>query len=174
MSEVKTYLSIEIIIITVLIIILGMVAYQRNSVWKDDLTLWRDTVTKSPNKARPHNYMGISYKNRGLLDKAIEHYQISIRSAPAYSEPYNNLGVCYFEKGGIDSAIQAFREAISINYKNAEAHYNLGIAYGSKGLYEQAFMEIKKGKELSTEGNWVSILGEMKSKEGRHQQSTGP
>lgn len=98
MSEVKTYLYIEIIIITVLIAILGMVTYPRNTVWKDDLSLWRDTVTKSPAKARPHNHLGISYKNKGLIEKAIEHYQISIRLAPTYSEPYNNLGICYFEK----------------------------------------------------------------------------
>lgn len=169
MQKINRGLYIELVAIIALVAMLGMAAYRRNTIWKDGLTLWHDTVTKSPAKARPHNYLGISYKSKGFLDKAIEHYQISIRLAPTYSEPYNNLGICYFEKGEIDQAILAFQKTISINYKNAEAHYNLGIAYGSKGLYERAFMEIKKGKELSTEGKWASILGEMRSKESRHQ-----
>lgn len=122
MLRTEKALYVEITAMIIMVVIFGIATYQRNTIWKDGLTLWHDTVTKSPVKARPHNYLGISYKSKGFLDKAIEHYQISIRLAPTYSEPYNNIGICYFEKGEIDQAILAFQKTISINYKNAEAH----------------------------------------------------
>lgn len=37
-----------------LVIVSGIVAYQRNIVWKDDLSLWSDIVKKSPDNDRSH------------------------------------------------------------------------------------------------------------------------
>jgi len=52
----KRYL-IEILIIVIISASYGFAAYQRNFVWKDDLSLWSDGVKKSAGKARPHDYM---------------------------------------------------------------------------------------------------------------------
>jgi hypothetical protein len=38
--------------------------YERNVVWCSNVTLWADTVTKSPHKARPLNNLGNALKRR--------------------------------------------------------------------------------------------------------------
>lgn len=142
-------------------------AHQRNLVWNNDISLWSDVVKKSPNKARPHDYMGIAYYKSGLTKKAIKHHKLAVNIDPEYPYPYVNLGICYFYKGDTDRAITQFRRAILLSPHNADAHYNLGIAYGSKGWHKKAYREIKMAKALSTRGKWALIRSEMKkSREG--------
>ena len=70
----KRYL-IEIIVIVIISASYGFAAYQRNLVWKDDLSLWSDVVKKSPNKARSYLSLGVAYQGRGLVNQAIKRYK---------------------------------------------------------------------------------------------------
>jgi tetratricopeptide (TPR) repeat protein len=138
----------EIVIFISLALIYGSATYQRNSTWKDDLTLWSDIVKKSPGKARPYNYLGLAYHKKKLEDKAIEQFKKSISLSPLYANAHVNLGVSYFETGHTDKAIGKFKQAIQIKPRHADAHYNLGIAYGEKGMMEEAYSEMRKGMKL--------------------------
>ena len=153
---------IEVAVLMGLVMVFGTVVHQRNFVWKDDFSLWSDVVEKSPNKARPHDYMGIAKYKSGLINDAIKHYNLAINIDPEYPYPYINLGICYFDKRDVDGAIAQFSRAIQLSPSNADAHYNLGIAYGRKGLYQEAFREIKIAKALSSKGKWNLIQREMK------------
>ncbi|MBW2201511.1 MAG: hypothetical protein JRF71_11885, partial [Deltaproteobacteria bacterium] len=53
--------------------------YERNSVWIDKVTLWKDCVQKSPNKARPHYNLGKALVARNRLSEAIDHYFMASR-----------------------------------------------------------------------------------------------
>ncbi|KAF0146227.1 MAG: hypothetical protein FD156_254 [Nitrospirae bacterium] len=119
------------------VIVLSIAAYQRNIVWQDEMSLWEDVVRKSPQKARGHNNLGIAYKDKGLTDKAIEHYQIALRINPDYVEAYNNLGAAYYNKGLTDMAIEHYQIALRINPNYAEAYNNLGAAYYNKSLTDK-------------------------------------
>jgi len=121
-----------------------------------------DIVKKSPNKARPYNYLGLTYYKGGQLDNAITQYKKSLELKPYYASAHNNLGICYFDKGLVDKAINEFKHAIIINPSHIDAHYNLGVAYGSKELYDLAFEEIGKAKALSSEKTWKSIIKGIK------------
>ena len=50
-----------VIVLTMIIACYSVLTYQRNKVWKDEFTLWNDTVEKSPHKARPYNNRGVVY-----------------------------------------------------------------------------------------------------------------
>jgi tetratricopeptide (TPR) repeat protein len=130
-------------------IILTVTTFNRNKVWKNELSLWHDVVRKSPNKARGYNYLGLAYSASNEYDKAINYFKQSIKLDRYYANPHSNLGIAYFNKGLIDESIHQFQQAILINPSHAEAHYNLGIAYGSKGLMKEAYIEMKKGSALS-------------------------
>lgn len=126
-------------------LVLSAATYQRNAVWKDELSLWSDAVAKSPGKARPHQYLALALARRGELDQALEHYAIAVGLEPEYAEPHVNYGVALFKKGEIDQAIEQFKQAILLRPDFAEAHYNLGIAYGRKGWTQLAYEEMAKG-----------------------------
>jgi tetratricopeptide (TPR) repeat protein len=138
----------ELIVIICIVVIYSLAAYQRNFVWKDDVTLWSDVVKKSPVKARSYNYSGLAYHKAGDMDNAILQYKKSLSFDPFYAEAHNNIGISYFYKGMADKAITHFKHATEINPSHADAHYNLGVAYGEKGLIDPANEEMRKGIEL--------------------------
>ena len=139
---------VEQLVFVCLILVFGLATYQRNLIWKDDLTLWSDNVKKSPAKARVYDYLGLAYQKAGDLDNAIRQYRKSLSLDPFYADAHNNIGIAYFDKGLVDDAITHFKHAIEIDPSHADAHYNLGVAYGEKGLIGPAYEEMLTGIRL--------------------------
>lgn len=110
----------------------------RNMVWKDDYTLFSDTVRKSPDAYLPHGNLGAALMGRGHLEEAIERFQTAIRLNPNYANARYNLGVAHGKKGLFDKAIEQYRIAIRLNPDYADAYYALGAAYADKGLPDRA------------------------------------
>ncbi|MBI4690448.1 MAG: tetratricopeptide repeat protein [Nitrospirae bacterium] len=122
-----------------LIVFLSIATYQRNSIWLDKINLWEDVVRKSPGKARGHTDLGIALRDKGLIDKAIEHYMTSIILKPDYAQAYNNLGnIYYYNKHLPSKAIEFYKTALTLKPNYADAYYNLGYAYENEGLIEDA------------------------------------
>lgn len=135
--------ALVVLSLLVIAVVLTGATYARNTVWKDEVTLWEDVVSKSPNKARGQNNLGVAYKSLGLIEKAIKQYQITIRLNPNSQKAYNNLGAAYHDQNLNDKAIKYFKIAIQLKPDFIEAHYNLGIAYISNGLAEKAIEHFK-------------------------------
>src|SRR6266540_4357767 len=72
---------------------LGAATYARNSVWKDETTLWSDVVSKSPRKARPHDELGSAYAAKGRLEDAVGEFLEAIRLDSHDPAPHHHLGV---------------------------------------------------------------------------------
>ncbi len=134
----KAYARVITVMLAVIIIALTGATYARNSVWKDELTLWQDVVNKSPNKARGYNNLGFAYKSLNLIDRAIEHYLIALKIDPNMHKAHYNLGYAYKLQGFIDKAIKHYQIAIKLNPDIPEFHNNLGNAFKSKGLIDKA------------------------------------
>jgi tetratricopeptide (TPR) repeat protein len=131
----------------------------RNLALRDDYELWKDTVKKSPRKARPHNNLGKAYFERNFLDQALTEFKEAVRIDSNYADAHNNLGAIYVKKKLLDSAIEEFKLALSIKPDYADAHHNLGVAYEEKGLTQQAVEEFQKAQR--TGHNVVDIYHKM-------------
>ena len=137
---------------TVVIILLGLYAVgtiTRNSVWKDDFTLWADTVKKSPDSAEVRNNLGLAYASRGQFDRAIAEYQTALRLKPDYATPHYNLGLAYASQGQFDRAIAEYQTTIRLSHDFAEVHNNLGFAYVSQGQFDRAIAEYQTASRLN-------------------------
>jgi protein O-mannosyl-transferase len=84
----------------VLVLLLCLSTYQRNLLYRDEVSLWSDTVRKSPNKARPHNNLGHAYAMEGDWDRAIEEFRIAARLDPDYAPARKNLRDAYLHQVG--------------------------------------------------------------------------
>lgn len=84
----------------IFILVLCLFTYQRNMLYRDQVSLWSDTVQKSPNKARPHNNLGHSYALRDEWDLAIEEFRTAARLDPDYVLAQNNLRDAYLHRVG--------------------------------------------------------------------------
>src|SRR3989338_5104198 len=160
----KTILSAACILFILLIILAGAVTNKRNSIWKAEITLWEDVVSKSPNKARGHNNIGMAYYDRNLTNKAIEEFKKTTALQPDYADAYNNLGSIYYLRRKIDEAIAEYQKAVRFDPFHIEAHYNLGIAYKSKGLTKEAITEFEEALKIQPDNekarNILSLLSE--------------
>lgn len=144
----KHFRWIELLVIIALLLTYGWATYERNLVWKDDLSLWSDVVKKSPDKARGYNEIGIYFYGGQMPDKAILFFIKSLFLNPDSDTAHNNLGLCFLGKGWINQAIEEFQKAIQLNPINGMYHINLGIAYWQNGSGDLGYKEIEIGKKL--------------------------
>jgi len=132
------YFSIFIIIILVAFL---FATYSRNTVWMDDLRLWKDAAKKSSEKARGHDNLGVAYYEIGQIDEAALEYITTLKLKPDLAEAHNNLGKIYYIRGQLDAAIQEYEIALRLSPNLAGAHSNLGLAYYDQGRVDEAMQK---------------------------------
>ena len=108
---------------------LSLVAYTRNEIWRHPLILWKDVVSKSPLKPRPHHILADVYFEMGFLDSAEAEYQKTIALNKGYLQAYNNLGRLYSKQGRGDEAQALFKTVLERMPEHYEANINLGNVY---------------------------------------------
>ena len=116
----------------------GMLNYQRNSTWKDPVTLWEDIVAKAPRNDRALYNLGNAYKNTHRYQEALKAYKEALRINPLYAFAYNNIGLIYFELGLFPDATTMFRRAIDSEWQDPLFRFNLGLSYVRLGQKELA------------------------------------
>lgn len=130
------------------VIALLATTYLRNSVWTDKVSLWEDSVSKSP-KADGYTSLGLAYAEKNEIDAALEAYGKAISLAPKDPKIYINLAVAYSKAGAYEKAIEANRKAILLNPNGFEAYNNLGEIYYSRGRIEDAIREYQRAVALN-------------------------
>lgn len=131
----------HLLVISVLIIIcmfFSFGTYERNEVWQSGISLWEDTVRKSPGDVNAHNNLGRAYDHKGIHDKAIQQYLIAAKLDPRDAHTFYDLGIDYLELGMIDKAVELYKMAVSLQPHFPEAHNNLGNALAAKGMLDEA------------------------------------
>lgn len=127
------------------IVIMGLYSVgtaSRNTLWKDDYTLYTDMVKKSPEGNLPHYFIATVYLKQGRIDEAIEETRISLNLKPRDATILHNLlGSLYAEKGWADDAINEFKAAIKLEPYYALSHFSLGVMYEQKGQLDDAIKE---------------------------------
>jgi tetratricopeptide (TPR) repeat protein len=138
--------------ITVLVVIavsLGTATYLRNNVWKDDMGLWSDVLSKNPQSVRAHLNLGTLLVTRGKVDEAIAHYTEALKIEPYYVRVHNNLGIALKEKGNLDEAISHYRTALRIRPRYADAHNNLALVLRDQGKLDEAISHYGKALQIN-------------------------
>jgi tetratricopeptide (TPR) repeat protein len=65
--------------------------------------------------------MGVTLKDQGKLDEAIDAYIKALSIKPEYAETYYNMGNALKDQGKLDEAIEAYTKALSIKPVYADA-----------------------------------------------------
>ncbi len=140
--RIKSFPSLVNLIILFIITIYVALSVSRNFVWKTDMTLWTDTITKSPHKAQVISDLGNAfYRSKPPnIKRAAQLYHWSVRMDRRYFKAYHNLGTVnytwaikaedpeqrphYFRE-----AEKFFKKALKIMPVNAETWNDLGSTY---------------------------------------------
>jgi Flp pilus assembly protein TadD len=133
--------SVLVMISLAVAVVYSVGTVSRNAVWRDDATLFTDTVRKSPDAALAHNNLGAAYGKRNRLDEAVSEFITALKLKPDYADAHYNLGDAYLKQNRLDEAVSEFITALKLKPDYADAHYNLGIAYGKQNRLDEAVSE---------------------------------
>ena len=125
--------SVRMAAAATLVVALTAVTHARNRVWRDELSLWSDSVAKSPGSARAQNNLGLALEAEGRQAEAERAYRAAIAAQPAHVFARVNLGRLYGRGRRLDDALRVLGEADSLSPGDPLVLNNLGTAWWSKG-----------------------------------------
>lgn len=140
----RKYLVLPVMILV--IIAMSIKTVSRNSVWKDDFTLFTTDVKTSVNSAKVLNAAGGSLVDRAkteenqfrrtkYLEEATVYLKKALEIHPAYTNAYLLLGNAYFYGEQYDKAVETFTELTRMSPGFEPGHQNLALAYKEAGRY---------------------------------------
>jgi tetratricopeptide (TPR) repeat protein len=146
----RIFLSLAIPII----LILSVLTFMRNQVWKDDLTLWAHALEKSPNMSRPYVNYARALHGLGRLEETIALYEkvLTMPAVPYKSDlmhklyALGNLGAVYFEKGMHQEALNCYQAAARMTapLHASVLYFNMGNVFAKLKQYPEAIDAYQK------------------------------
>ncbi len=142
------------VLVVLAVSLYSAILFTRNQVWRNDLSLWEDTVVKSPHAAVPHNLLGLAYKHEGRWEDAKREFEMALRSkggSDTLALAANNLGSAYYQDRQFDKAEKAFAAAIDHEPRLYLPYHNLGLVYWEKFRAASAMAGPPGGSETGQE-----------------------
>jgi len=138
--------------IGLLVVIIGtnsILTYNRNKVWKDEMTLWNDVISKSPDKARAYNNRGNRLMENNRPNEAFKDFNKAIELQPNHSLAYYNRGTIYEKENNTDLALDDYNKSIKLNPNYPKVYNNRGNIFKKENKLDDAFQDYTKAIELN-------------------------
>ena len=166
----------------VVFVLCGFKTYERNAVWKNDITLFTNDVNIVPNSVLANGNAGARYidlsdkpenkaKEKEFLDKGIAYLTKAVKTHTKYVNGYLNLGVAYYKLKEYEKAEMYWNEAKKTFPSNPSlrafypmlANVYLGkvMALGGQKDFAQALKYIEKAAVLDPQNPniWYNLGG---------------
>lgn len=145
---------------------LSIYSINRNSKWKDRLTLYENDIGKLNNSAKANEIIASEYytqagktNQRNFADSAIKYYQCALEIYPEYFVVYNNLGSLYYNLlGDSKTPIPYFEKALSLDSSYIPAMQNLATCYMSRGDTIKSIQYITTAVKKDSSNNPNSLI----------------
>ncbi|MCE0497626.1 MAG: tetratricopeptide repeat protein [Methylacidiphilales bacterium] len=132
-----------------LLLVLGVLSWQRAWAYESPEALWTDTLAKNPNCVLANNNFGLSLLQKGQVDEGMALIQKALEIDPNYANAHINLGIALYQKGQLDEAIVQYQKALEIDPSLAEAHNDLGWALAQKGQMDEAVAQMQEALKIN-------------------------
>jgi len=133
---------------TLLALLLAAATFARNAAYRDESTLWTDTVRKCPGNARAHSNLGSLWLKQGNLTEAGRCFSEALRLQPHYASAHYNLGIVLARTRQPEAAAAHFTEALRIEPDFADARVNLGLILARQGRLPEAVAQYEEALRL--------------------------
>ena len=134
LSSAQLGVALQRVLATALLVMLGMLTWNRTAVFGDAETLYRDVIARNPQAWMAYLNLGTELASRNRLSEAIDAYEGALRARPDFPQTQNNLVLAHMKLGDaaaevpdrIPSAISHYESVLRIQPDHFRAHYNLG------------------------------------------------
>lgn len=144
--------NVVIAFLLVLLMLSGYATYQRNLVWRDNMTLWNDVVQKSPLKVRGWTSLGILYVKNLDPARAKPLLEYAVALNPEYYHAHAWLGLALMQLGDHERALYHYRITTRLAPKFSKGWELAGRLLLEKGLAGEARYYLGHAQELDPEG----------------------
>jgi tetratricopeptide (TPR) repeat protein len=148
-------------------LIFGVLTVKRNQIYISRTSLWKDTVSKSPDKTRPLLSLGHAYLSIKRYDEAIKCYKKSFNLDPTSVNSYLSLGRIYKIMGQPMKAIEIYEQYLETNPPDAELLTDLSVSYAEQGMLNEAINSIQQVVDAkSQDARLLSFFAELNMRAG--------
>ncbi len=131
-------LAARLVLPGMLLLALGVMTWRQCGIYRDEETIWRDTLAKNPRSWIGRNKLGLVLTARREFEAAEREYREAIRLRPDCAETYNNLGTVLFYEGRLQDAETVYREALRQRPDDPDMLVNLANTLDALGRQEEA------------------------------------
>ncbi|HXX58444.1 MAG TPA: tetratricopeptide repeat protein [Thermodesulfovibrionales bacterium] len=160
-----------LVVIALLLGVYAMGTISRNTVWRDEQSLFRDTVQKSPNSVVPRFELGNALLMEGRWDEAIEQYRTAARLEPNLYVIHHHLGLALAAENRLFEAVEQYQGALLLNPDRAQIHEDLGRALAEAGFKDLAIGEFKTVLALQPSAAHYDLLGVAYAQRGQMKEA---
>ncbi len=147
----KTHFSISDstmkLTLSLVLLAMALLTFQRNQLWGSALGLWRDSVTKAPAKFRPRFQLAYAYYNAGQCNEAATEFgQAAQLQSPDYSLLID-WALSYDCAGNYSAAIDKLNLAATLE-NSGHVYSQIGMLYAKQAKYPQALDALETASKL--------------------------
>ena len=130
--------------LAVITVLLTSATVRRNKIWSNELSLWKDSVQKSPHKFRPNYNTAEAYKRSGDPDSALKYYFEAYKINSHSYGLCNNIANIFSGKKMWNEAESFYKKALALKPDYTKAILNLGHLYYLTARYDMAAGSYRK------------------------------
>ncbi len=127
-----------------LVLLLGVLTWNQARAYRDEATLWKDTIAKNPDSWIAHHNLATLRSASGDFDGAIAGFGEAIRCKPAAAESYSGRGLAYGNTGRTDLALIDLDRAIELDPAYPEAYLNRGEFLAAANRFDEAILDLDR------------------------------
>ncbi len=128
-----------------LLLALGSLTFRQSAMYRDEMTLWRETVSRNPESWMAHNNLGLLLFNLpGREAATLAEFETTLRLNPGFANGHTNLGFLLLKTPGrLADAAREFETAIRLEPRTPQAHLGLGDALAQADRLPDAIEEYR-------------------------------
>jgi tetratricopeptide (TPR) repeat protein len=130
-------------------LVLATATMTRNEVWRSELSLWRDSASKSPSTSRSHANLGTLLMRAGETEAGLAELRQAVALAPDWAWPRAQLGAALLQAGRLSESEAELRRSLAGNPDDLEACFNLGALLARTGRQEEARPLLRRFLDLA-------------------------
>jgi tetratricopeptide (TPR) repeat protein len=151
---------------------LGLLTWERNAVYRSELSLWQDTVAKVPSNPRAQNNLGMSLLEVGHIPEALARFREAVVLRPDYFAANGNTAVALERLGQFPEALSYIRRAVELDPTNGAAQEGLVHLLIKLNRWDEALASARAYVERSPElAHSNSLYGSLLSRMGRAKEA---
>jgi len=136
------------VVAATVLVVLAVLTWRQAGVYRNQETLWHDTLKKNPTSWMAHNNLGTFLSDRGRTDEAFDHFESALKLRDDYVLAHKNLGDLLMMRGHLAEAESQFRRANELEPRYADAYSSLGVCLSQQGRLDEAIAALRKSVEV--------------------------